>query len=280
MFRVVARTTLILLASACLILASGQAEAGPNSVASSTWVFEGPLTDAGGGIYTGTIDATVGFYYVTGGAGEAIWASGGVDLYGLDGGCALVEGYYATGAWNCAGVDTFLIPAVGENHDAYPSALGGGPWGSFYNPDIQDDYNYELTLSATNWYVRYKSAEMGTPMSGAMNWPVLYASEDDIGAYVNPPADPDANDGGCANHGAGAGWWDMDWSWGSDCVPLQHAGFDVDITDLGGGDYRVVLTPSDPTGVPTLTTGMVVLLGVGLIGLLAFALTRRQRTTA
>ena len=112
-------------------------------------------------------------------------------------------------------------------------------------------------------------------MSGAMDWPELYATETDVGAYVNPPADPDANDGGCLGHGAGAGWWDMDWTWGSDCVPLHFPGFDVDIIDLGGGDYRVVMTPSAPPGVPSASGTMILLLGLGLVGLLAYGLRRR-----
>ena len=39
------------------------------TIESSTLVFEGALTDAGGGVYTGTIDATAGSYYLPGGPG-------------------------------------------------------------------------------------------------------------------------------------------------------------------------------------------------------------------
>ena len=63
-------------------------------------------------------------------------------------------------------------------------------------------------------------------------------------------------------------------------MPLQHPGFDVDITDNGDGTYRVVLTPSEPTGVPMMSWGMVLVLGAALIALLAFGLTRRARATA
>ena len=40
-----------------------------NSIVSSTIHFSGTLTDAGGGVYTGTILATAGTYYIAGGPG-------------------------------------------------------------------------------------------------------------------------------------------------------------------------------------------------------------------
>ena len=43
-----------------------------NTLESSTMHFEGTLTDVGGGIYTGTIDATAGTYYIGGGPGT-VW---------------------------------------------------------------------------------------------------------------------------------------------------------------------------------------------------------------
>jgi hypothetical protein len=36
----------------------------------------------------------------------------------------------------------------------------------------------------------------------------------------------------------------MDWSWGSEYIPLQFPGFDVAVSGLGGGNYRVSLTPA------------------------------------
>ena len=42
---------------------------------------------------------------------------------------------------------------------------------------------------------------------------------------------------------------DMDWSWGSEAVPLEYPGFRVSITALGGGEYEVVLTPARIPGV-------------------------------
>ena len=101
------------------------ATADANTIASSTMHFEGALTDAGGGVYTGTIPMTAGEYYVPGGPGEAISTGGGFDVYAKEGGCAYVQGYYGTGEWNCQGIDT---AAVGSNHDAYPE---GGPWGGY-----------------------------------------------------------------------------------------------------------------------------------------------------
>ncbi|MCD4690269.1 hypothetical protein K8S17_02295, partial [bacterium] len=111
-----------------------------NSVGSSTLEFEGTLTDVGGGIYTGTIDATEGSWYVTGGGGEAISTGGGFDVYAEEGGCAFVEGYYGTGAWNCSGTDTYVIGyGTADPHDGYPDdGTGTPPWGSYWDPDCAD----------------------------------------------------------------------------------------------------------------------------------------------
>ncbi|MBA7691868.1 hypothetical protein ES703_100423 [subsurface metagenome] len=48
--------------------------------------------------------------------------------------------------------------------------------------------------------------------------------------------------GGAEANGGGAACWDMDWSWGSEVVPLQYPGFTVAIT--GSGPYSVTLTPA------------------------------------
>ena len=96
-------------------------------------VFEGELTDAGGGVYTGTIAMTEGEYYV----------GGGFDVYAKEGGCAYCEGYYGTGEWNCDGTDTYLVGYYAwTDHDAYPSP--GGPWGSGITPTV-------LTGTSTLW---------------------------------------------------------------------------------------------------------------------------------
>ncbi|MBD3366840.1 MAG: hypothetical protein GF405_01545 [Candidatus Eisenbacteria bacterium] len=223
--------------------------ASANSVASSTIEFEGALTDAGGGVYTGTIDATVGSWYVPGGGGEAISTSGGFDVYAREGGCALVQNYYGDGPWNCDGTDTYTIGyGMYDLHDAYPDSFGSDPpWGAAWNPDVPDYDNYALVLTEDSWALQYKNAAQGTPMSGTMDWTNMYAAETDVGSYTGTvPGDVDANDGDAAAHGAGAGWWDMDWTWGSDAIPLEHPGFDVTIEDLGGGTYHVTLTPAGP----------------------------------
>jgi len=223
--------------------------ASANSVASSTIEFEGALTDAGGGVYTGTIDATVGSWYVPGGGGEAISTSGGFDVYAREDGCALVQNYYGSGPWNCDGTDTYTIGyGTYDLHDAYPDSFGSDPpWGAAWNPDVPDYDNYALVLTADSWALQYKNAAQGTPMSGTMDWTTMYAAETDVGSYTGSvPGDPDANDGDATAHGAGAGWWDMDWTWGSDAIPLEHPGFDVTIEDLGGGTYHVTLTPAGP----------------------------------
>jgi len=220
----------------------------PNTIESGIMHFEGALTDNGGGIYTGTIDMTPGDFYMPGGPGTT-WdgmqwvnpdgtpASGGIDVYAKEGG----DAFY----------DDIFQGIIGPDHDAY-SNIGG--WGAFWTPDVPDYYNYQLTLTTDHWYLEYKSIHLGTPMSGTMNWAGLYATETDTGMYRGTvPADPDANDGGAlayitASTGAltGAGYWDMDWTWGSEAIPLELPGFDVSITDLGAGNYHVTLTPAAP----------------------------------
>ncbi|MGD8453853.1 MAG: right-handed parallel beta-helix repeat-containing protein [Phycisphaerae bacterium] len=217
------------------------ATATANSVQSSTMHFEGTLTDAGGGVYTGTIAMTRGAWYCETCPGGDLYVGGsapyvpgpnqgGFDLLARAGGIA----YY----------DDAVQGVIGTDHDAYSS---GGGWGSFYQPDCCDYEHYELTLTGDHWYLRYNGGVLGagnaTPMSGAMDWANLYASEDDIGAYVTPPADPDANDGDAAANGGGPGAWDMDWGWGSEVIPLQASGFIVKVEDLGSGQYHVTLTP-------------------------------------
>ena len=226
--------------------------AGANNVASSTLHFQGSLTDEGGGIYTGTIAMTKGDYYVAGGGGEGISTSGGFDVFAKQGACAFVEGYYGAGEWNCDDNDTYEIGYYASSpNDAYASP--GGPWGSWYDPDCADYYNYELTLTQNKWFLRHNGGTLGngnaTPMSGGMDWTDMYAMETDVGAYVSPPADPDANDGDAEAFGAGAGYWDMDWTWGSEAIPLEFPGFRVVVTDLGSGQYDVTLTPAGPSEV-------------------------------
>jgi hypothetical protein len=144
------------------------------------------------------------------------------------------------------------------DHDAYTT---GGGWGSFYDPDVADWNHYQLTLDGTNdeWYLEYRSDSgepaVGAPMSGDVDWDHDYAVETGIGDY-----DDYAGCGGSAcsaenegyalsnpwSNGDGKAAWDMDWSWGSEYIPLGYPGFDITVElDLDGGTTdRVTLTPA------------------------------------
>ena len=212
-----------------------------NDVASSTMIFNGALTYEGGGVYTGTISMTQGTYYVSGGPGEDIYTGGGFDLYAEVGGEAYVEGYYGTGDWNGpSGTDTFII---GSDHDAYPDEQGGGPWGSWYNPDCADWSQYELEITEDHWYLRY--APTGeSPMSGELAWygnDTAYAAETDPGTV--------ADDHGGANTDAeeytsgGAQEWGWHAGWGEERIPLEFPGFDLTVSGTTG-DYTVTMVPA------------------------------------
>ncbi len=219
----------------CAILVFG-AVGWANSVASSTMVFQGTLIDNGDGTYSGTIPMTAGDYYVTGGGGEAISTSGGFDVFAREGATA------------CYGSDSggdLVCGVVGADHDAYH---GPGGWGAWYDPDCADYYNYCLVLTDDHWSLHHKGSGTqltptgGVPMGGTMDWDNLLATETDTGAY--DPIGPVASDPGwAAAHGGGAGTWDMDWTWGSEVIPLEWSSFWVEVEDLGGGNYRVTLEP-------------------------------------
>jgi hypothetical protein len=83
----------------------------------------------------------------------------------------------------------------------------------------------------------------GVPLSGTMELRTMYAKETDIGVYLSGTGTAKIP-GGAAAHGGGAYCWDMDWSWGSEVVPLQYPGFNVEIIPLGKGQYCVILTPA------------------------------------
>lgn len=213
-----------------------------NNVASSTMHFAGALTPSGSA-YIGTIDATAGTYYWPGGPGTHVDGSqtsgyatpdgrnadGGFDLYAQIGAIA----YY----------DDVPQGTINADHDGYPGPAGGG-WGDFWSPDVPDWGSYQLTLTATNWYLEFKNAARATPMSGTMDWTTMIATETDVGQYEGTvPLDPDANDGDAALNGGGPGAWDMYWTWGSEVIPLEFPQYKVAVVDLGGGDYDVSLTP-------------------------------------
>jgi hypothetical protein len=206
-----------------------------NDTASSTMVFEGTLTDQGGGVYTGYIPMKSGGYWGLTGAGYSqrhgctdtspcAAGPGGFDVYAKAGGTAYINGVSGT---------------IGSNHDAYSA---GGVWGSWYDPDCADWCQWSLELTADHWYLRY-TATNESPMSGVMTWygdGTGYAAETDLGTQ-------DGGHDGSAAHGGGAQAWDWDCGWGVEVIPLQLRGFHLTVT-IGGSPDDVELDPSDPVG--------------------------------
>ncbi|MBN1844450.1 MAG: PEP-CTERM sorting domain-containing protein [Sedimentisphaerales bacterium] len=215
----------------CILLVSS---AMANTTASSTMWFQGGLTSNGNAL-VGTINMTPGYYYVPGGDGESIYTSGGFDVYAKEG----AYGYY-TGDGGIIGAD----------HDAYSAA---GLWGSWYDPDCADWYNYSLQLTEDHWYLRYTPTGE-SPMSGAMDWGDMIAAETDLGTQ-------NGGHEGSAAHGGGAGYWDWDCGWGVEAIPLQYGDFAVTITPLKGGLYEVSLTPIPAPG--ALLLGTIGVAGLG-----------------
>ena len=195
-----------------------------NTRASSQMIFESQpgftLTDNGDGTYSGVIPCKVG---------------GGFDIYAEENATAYMD-------------DT---PVTITDHDAWPS----------WTPDTPDWYQYSLRFyeegGVDKWALRnhpgataahpwWDTAHwggikppMGVPMSGTMDWDEMYAYETDTGAYL-PATGTGKYPGKAASHGGGPGYWDMDWSWGSEAVPLQFPGFSM---TLNTGSYIIGLTP-------------------------------------
>ncbi|MBD3348784.1 MAG: hypothetical protein GF400_06270, partial [Candidatus Eisenbacteria bacterium] len=210
-----------------------------NSVSSSTMEFEGTLTDNGDGTYSGVIPMI---------------DNAGYDIYGEEGGTAWFGNDPGSGP-------VWTSQAIGADHDAWPT----------WTPDTPDWYQYSLELyvdgSTDKWAVRnhpgadathpwYDEGQWGAgglpakgvPMSGVMDYSNLYAAETDLGAYLPGTGTPEIP-GGAAGYGGGPAAWDMDWSWGSEVVPLEYAGFDIDIQEITRGTYQVTLTPTALTEV-------------------------------
>jgi len=105
--------------------------------------------------------------------------------------------------------------------------------------------------------------------SGLMNWGTNIVSETDTGAYLSGTGTPEIP-GGAASMGGGAGYWDMDWSWGSEAVPLEYSNFTVNIFPIigpeinvpmiGTDEYIVALTPVPAPG------AILSSIGAGLLG--------------
>ena len=241
---------------ACLILAAGStAQAGINTITSSTMWFRGSITPDGSGGYTGTIPMIdEGVDVETRGDGIS-----GFDVYGKNG----VNARFGDDPGS--GPVVWTSQAIGADHDAWPT----------WNPDTPDWYQYsvEFTLDG-KWSVRNHPGATaanpwssggfiarGVPMSGTMNWTTLFAAETDIGAYL-PGTGTSEIPGGAATQGGGAQAWDMDWSWGSEAVPLEYPGFAVGVFDNGDGTFDVSLTPAVPVPGAFLLGAM----GLGMVG--------------
>jgi hypothetical protein len=212
----------------CLVPAT---PAAANTIASSTIVFQAntnfQLTYNGSdGTYSGIIPCV---------------SDGSYDVYAREGATA----YFSE--------DPNVTIA---NHDAWPT----------WDPDTPDWYQYSLNLyeddGVQKWAIRNHPGADGTypwydianwgdggkpacgvPMSGTMDWNTMYAMETDTGAYLDGSGTP-KHSGWAASHNGGAGYWDMDWSWGSEAVPLQFPGFDVTVTGSSSEDYTVTMTPA------------------------------------
>ena len=218
------------LAAVCLMLLP--AFAAGNTIATSTMEFSGALTDNGDGTWTGVVPMVDGL---------------GFDLYGAEG----EDAWFGDGA---PPGDVWTSQTM-TGHDAWPA----------WDRDTPDWYQYSLYFyedgGLQRWALRnhpgatadhpwYDEAEWGAggavpkgvPMSGVVNWGSMYAAETDVGAYLGGTLIAEIP-GGAEAHGGGRGCWDMDWSWGSEVVPLEYIGFEIDITP-DGGDFDVTLTPA------------------------------------
>jgi len=218
-----------------------------NTVESSTMEFESisgfTLTPDAMGGYSGIMPMIVG---------------GGYDIYAKEDASAWFGDLSDDPVWTEVTI---------SDHDAWEG----------WDPDTPDWYQYSLELSYDEESEEYKWAvrnhpgatdvnpwssnpgaypARGVPMSGVIVWRGNgkgYAYETDVGAYLTGTGTPEIS-GGAATKGGGSACWDMDWSWGSEVVPLEYPGFEVEVT--GTGSYQVTMTPARARGPIPLTIPM------------------------
>ena len=247
----------IAIVTLCFVMAGVAATAAANTIGSSTMYFQGTLTEDGG-VYTGVANM---LKETTEGIGDGV---DGYDVYAKEGDTAWFG--------DKSGESVVWTSQAIAGHDAWPT----------WTPDTPDWYQYSVEFyedgGQTKWAVRnhagstesnpHSTAAMGVPMSGIIDWNAMVAEETEIGAYL-PGTGTAEIPGGAASKGGGAGCWDMDWSWGSEMVPLQTPYFTVSVTSGGGGSYDVVMTPTPEPGT------LVLLITAGL-GVLVYAWRRRR----
>lgn len=206
-----------------------------NTIESSTMVFEGNLTDDGDGTYSGTIPFV----------NETLKSLGdeveGFSIYAENGAVAM----YFNGS-------TYVHGTI-VDHDAYTTA---GGWGSWYDPDCADWVNYQIRLDGDEWALEYNK-DVGTgdnttgpraaPLSGGIDWDTMYVTETGTGAYYEGSGFTPKNESFATSNpwvNGTVGHWDMDWVWGSENIPLEYPGFEMDISYVSGDTYTVTLTPA------------------------------------
>jgi len=241
---------LVLVLSFSMVTAVPVAAADPTTIPSSTMIF-GSLPP-----YILTYDSVTGIYEgmipmlpvepVPPGDGQV-----GYDLYAKNGATAWFgddpDGWIGPS-------EPVWTPLTIVGHDPFPGDPVDTPDWYQYSLNFYEEVgvqkwrvaNHSGATEALPWFAGGGSGavEQGVPMSGTMDWTTGYAAEIDFGVYL-PPVLPTNSEipGGAAFHGGGVACWDMDWSWGSEVIPLQFPGFNVVITEMGTGMYVVALIP-------------------------------------